>query len=121
MFVCPFGPFPTDPKFWKTFLLFLIFNFAFLNKIVKLKFSKCIVTVQTFTVLTQEVCVYPINVSTRLLDVTYKENYMIYIAFLRHSDLKKKKLLFIDLPTLPIFRLKGQTQFYVFRPYCVPV
>ena len=39
MFVCPF---PTDPKFWKTWLLFfpLIFNFAFLNKIVEMVIFK---------------------------------------------------------------------------------
>ena len=47
MFVCPFL---TNPTFWKTwvaffFFFFLIFNFAFLNKIVKIKVSKYIVTV----------------------------------------------------------------------------
>ena len=59
---------------------FLVLNFAFLNKIVKINLSKYIVTV-------------PVHVSTRLFDVTYlnTENYMIYIAFLQHADLKKKK------------------------------
>ena len=48
MLVCPF---PTDPKFWKHrllfafFFFFLILNFAFLNIIVKIFFSKYIVTV----------------------------------------------------------------------------
>ena len=95
MFVCPF---PTDPKFWKTWVAFFFFffylNFAFLNKIVKIKFSKCIVTVpKVYCVGTESVCIYPIHVSTRLFDVIYSntENYLIYIAFLQHPDLKKKK------------------------------
>ena len=40
---------------------------------------------------------------------------MIYIVFLQHPDLKKKNPK-IDLPTLPIFRPKGQTNLYFFRP-----
>ena len=41
---------------------------------------------------TEGICAY-LLVSTRLLNVTYldTENYMIYIAFLQHPDLKKKK------------------------------
>ena len=56
----------------------------------------------------------PVHVSTRLLDVTYldTENYMIYIAFLQHPDKKKNKKN-IDLPTLPIFRPKGQMNLYL--------
>ena len=60
MFVCPF---PTDPKFWKTgvafffLFFFLVFNFAFLNKIVKLKVSKYIVTVpEVYCVGTEGIC-----------------------------------------------------------------
>ena len=40
---------------------------------------------------------------------------MIYIAFLQHQGLEKKKK--IDLPTLPVFRPKEQTNLYFFRPY----
>ena len=89
MFVCPF---PTDPNFWKTrifFFIFLIFNFAFLNKIVRRKFSKCTATVPNiYCVGVEGLCVYPIHVSTRLFDVIYlsTESYMIYFAFLQHSD-----------------------------------
>ena len=93
MFVCSF---PTDPKFWKislAFFFFLIFNFAFLKKIVKINLSKCIVTVPKVNCIgTEGTCAY-LHVSTRLLDVTYldTENCMIYIAFFQHLDLKKKK------------------------------
>ena len=68
-------------------------------------------------------------------NVTYSntKTYMIYIAFLQHTDLegkkkkrkegqKKKKK--IDLPTLPIFRSKGKQTFIFLGliqqmlPYC---
>ena len=66
------------------------------------------------------------HVSTRLFDVTYlnAENYN-SIVFLQHSDLKKQNKTHthtkkkIDLPTLPIFRPKGQTNLYFFRPYII--
>ena len=40
--------------------------------------------------------------------------YMNNIVFLLHPDFKKKKK--IDLPTLPVFRSKGQTNLSFFRP-----
>ena len=89
-------PFLTDPKFWKTwvafFFFFLILNFAFLSRIVKIKFSKYIVTVPKLYYVGKEGMCLP-HVSTRLFFVTYlnTENYMFYIAFLQHPDLKKKK------------------------------
>ena len=43
---------------------------------------------------------------------------MIYIAFLQHPDLKKKKN--IDLPTLPIFQAKRAKNLYFCRPYGTP-
>ena len=90
MFVCLFL---TDPKFWKTWVAFfflLIFNFAFLNKIVKIKVSKYIVTVpKIYCVGREGIYVYPIHVSTRLFDVTYlnTDNYMHF----SNIQIKKKK------------------------------
>ena len=42
---------------------------------------------------TEGLFVHTIHVSPRLFNVTYlnTENYVIYIAFLQHPDLKKKK------------------------------
>ena len=120
MFVCPF---PADPKFWKAwiafFFFFLIFNFAFLKKIVKIINFKMHVTVPKVNCVGTGLFVHPIHVSTRLFDVTYlnTENYMIYIVFLQHPDLKKKKKKKINIQTLPIFRPKGQTSLHFFRPY----
>ena len=91
------------------FFFLLKFNFSFLIKIVKINFSKCIVTVPKVNCVgTEDICAL-LHVSTRLLAVTYldTENYMIYIAFLKKK--KKKK---IDLPTIPIFRPKGQANLY---------
>ena len=53
MFVCPLL---TDLNFLKTWIAFvLILNCAFLNKLVEIQFSKCIVTVP---VQAQKVCIY---------------------------------------------------------------
>ena len=105
MSVCPF---PTTQKFWKLFFFFffLIFNFAFLNKIVKIKVSKYIVTVPKVYCVGTEGYVYPIHVSTRLFDVTYlnTENYICISLTSRFGGGR------INLPTLPIFRPKGQTK-----------
>ena len=79
--------------FFFFFFFFLIFSFAFLNKIVKNIFSKCIVTVpKVHCVSTEGICVYP-YMSPPDFDATYSntENYMNYIAYLQHPDLKKKK------------------------------
>ena len=70
---------------------FYILNFEFLNKIVKMKFTKYIATVpRIYCEGTEGVCVNPIHVFTRLFDVTYlnTENCMIHIAFLQHPYLK---------------------------------
>ena len=121
---CLFAPFRPTQNFGKLGLLvfvcffFSIFNFASLNKILKRKFSKCIVTVpKVYCVGKEGKCVYPIYVSTRLFNVTYlnTENYIICIAFLQHPHWKKKKKK-IDLATLAIFMPKGQTNLYFFRP-----
>ena len=75
---------------------------------------KCIVTVlKVYCVGTEGIYVNPIHVFTRVFDVTYlnTENYMTYIAFLQHPDLKEKRKK-IDLPTLPVFKPKGQTNLY---------
>ena len=121
-------PFSDDPKFWKTWVAFcfcfclfvclfvFIFKFAFLNKIVEIIIFKMHFTLPKVNCVgTEGLFGHPIYVSTRLFNVTYlnTENYMIYIAFLQHPDLlnKKKK---IDLPTIPIFRPKRQTNLYLF-------
>ena len=113
MFVCPF---PTNPKFWKTWdaFFFYLFNFSFLNKIVKINFSKCIATVPKVNCVgTEGICAY-LHVSTRLLAVTYldTENYMIYIAFLKKQKRKT------DRPKSPsqFSGQKGKQTFYFFRP-----
>ena len=116
MFVCLFL---TDPKFWKTwvaffFFFFSIFNFVFLNKIVKIKVSKYIVIVPKVYCEGTEGIGLSIHVSTRLFDVTYlnTENYM-HFSNIQIKKKKKKK----DRPlTFPIFRPKGQTNLYFFRP-----
>ena len=73
---------------------FFILNFAFLNQIVRINFSKYIISIpKVYCVGTEGICLYTIHVSTRLFDVTYlnTEMYMIYITFLQHQDLKKNR------------------------------
>ena len=68
------------------FFFFSIFNFAFLNKIVKIIIFKMHCnSLHMLTVLAQVYLFSPINVSTRFTYLN-TENYMIYIAFLQHPD-----------------------------------
>ena len=115
MFVCPFQ---TNPKFLKTWVaFFLTLNVAFLNKIVKIKLSKYIVTVpKVYCVSTEGISVYPIHVSKP--DCLMKLHDLYCISSTSRLKLKKKKKKKkIDLPPLPIFRTKGKQTFHFFRPY----
>ena len=65
----------------------LMFNFAFLNKIVEIKFSKY--NCPKSLLCRHRRCVYPIHVSLhQIVYVTYlsTENYMIYFAFLQQPE-----------------------------------
>ena len=115
MLVCPF---PTDPKFrktWVAFFFFLIFNFAFLNKIFKIKVSKYI-----YCIGTEGIHVYPMHVSTRLFDVTYLNTETIYyICISLTSRFKNKKKKSTYRPSQFSGQKSKQILIYlfIFRPY----
>ena len=113
MFVCPF---PTDPKFRKIWIAFFFFilKFAFLNKIIEIKFSKFIVTVPKVYsggLGTDDIMMcLPHSISTRLFDVTYlkTENHDLYcisnnffnIQIKKKKKKKKKNTLPADPPNI---------------------
>ena len=113
-------PFSDRPKILENlgclfFFFFSIFNFVFLNKIVKIKVSKYIVIVPKVYCEGTEGIGLSMHVSTRLFDVTYlnTENYMHFSNIQIQEKKKKKKK--DRPPTLPIFRPKGQTNLYFFQ------